>query len=108
MSSFYKILSLSPTRESIHGGKYRYPGRGRWTRRVEVDPCFSGYHLARVQDLTKWVRSGAVLWEAEGEGGGVAASDKFVFPRVRLLRPVGTLSDCVLRLWAADCAERVR
>lgn len=98
----YKVLSVS--RESVHGGSYRYPRKGRWTRRVEVAPCHEGYHLARVQDLPVWVDPGRVVWEAEGEGDGVEARAKIVFPRVRLLRQVGALSDRVLRLWACDCA----
>ena len=106
MATLYKILG--PNGHAVHGGQYRYPPKGRWTRRVEnVDPCSSGYHLVRLGGLFRWVVEDGVLWEAEGDGEPAWHGEKAVFSRVRLVERVGILSAVNLRLWSADCAERV-
>ena len=106
METLYKITG--PKLEAVHGGDYRYPRKGRWTKAVPNPlPCCKGYHLVKLSGLLDWVHEGGILWVAEGDGQPIWHDHKAVFSRVRLVKKVGVLSATNLRLWSADCAERV-
>lgn len=99
---------LGPAREAIHGGTGVWPEPGEW---LEVDgliqPCRHGLHLCRDQALLWWVRVGAVVWTVETTGPVVYDDDRVVVGRARLVEPVGSITERVLRLTAADIAESV-
>ena len=99
---------LGPAREAIHGGTGVWPEPGEW---LEVDgpiqPCVRGLHLCRDQDLLRWARVGAVVWTVETTGPVVDDDCKVVVGRARLVEPVGSITERVLRLTAADIAESV-
>lgn len=107
----YKITW--PSGRSCHGGtgKWDLPRDGQpgaW-REVEgpLTACSKrALHGCRVEHLPPWVVTGAVVWEMKMPGAQNAA-DKAIGLRARLVRRVGVLSEVALRLWSADCAERV-
>jgi hypothetical protein len=108
--TLYKITGLNG--EAIHGGngKWSLPkGRkpGAWMPAIDnIQPCERGYHLVSDVQLLAWLAVG-IVWEAEGRGKFIQCNDKSVWPEARLLRKVGALTQKSLRLFAADCAERV-
>lgn len=104
--TLYKITG--PKGTAVHGGRYRYPGLGRWTKKIDdINPCSRGYHLTTFSGLCQWIYPDGLLFVAEGDGEPVWHQGKAVFGRVRLVERVGVLSERNLRLWSADCAERV-
>jgi hypothetical protein len=78
-----------------------------WTPDETPKLCASGWHLATHQGIAEHVRTGAVLWIAEGRGASVAADDKVAFSSARLVSQVGTLTQVIAVQWAAECARRV-
>jgi hypothetical protein len=105
--TMFKVLSKS--RDPIHGGDGTYPYR-KWTDPIS-DPylCQRGYHLVNLDGLLQWLQPESVVWEAEGKGQSDGPDDegKSVYESVRLVRRVAVVDDRLLRLFAADCAERV-
>ena len=78
----------------------------RWTRRVDqLEPCASGWHACRWEDAIHHIAT--ELWVCELDGEIVEGPDKVVANRLKLLNRVNTINDRTLRLFAADCAERV-
>jgi hypothetical protein len=77
----------------------------KWTPRV-ADPilCERGWHACRWNDAIHHISD--ELWICELDGEIVAGTDKVAGERLRLVRRV-KIDDCGLRLFAADCAERV-
>ena len=76
--------------KSCHGGKYKYPPPGKWTRKIakkRCKLCAEGYHLT--SEPLRWYVKGGEVWTAEGDGlvAGDNA-DKAVFQRVRLVERV--------------------
>jgi hypothetical protein len=71
----------------------------------ELSPCMNGYHLCREGDLMEWL--GPVIYEAEYRGEFLRSQDKLVCREARLLRRLDTWNETTMRLFAADCAERV-
>lgn len=101
---------LGPDREATHGGRGVWPVPGEWLRVTgDLVPCWNGLHLCRHRDLPLWVREGAWVWRVEVNNRfkRVVQYDKVVVREARLTEPVGVLTPRVLRLFAADCAERV-
>ena len=95
---------------ATHGGSYRYPGLGRWTRHLDpdrLDPCSYGYHLARNEQILGWLAP--TLWIAEPCPDHLPVEDgnKIVTCRVRLVERLVSWDDRSARLFAADCAEAV-
>ena len=103
--TIYKLLNAD--RSPCHGGRGIWPELGIWTEPREPVPCKSGYHGLRVSDLSRWIKTGTVLWTMEGRGKCVVCDDKIVYAEARLIERVGTLSRRQLQLFAADCAEHV-
>ena len=105
----YKVLGEGG--EAFHGGTGTWPlprGKrpGKWFEHEgRLIACESGLHLCRKQDLVKWL--GPVIYEAEYDDTEVmAAPDKIVVRRARLVRRLGGWNERNARLFAADCAAR--
>lgn len=111
MTTLYKVLG--PNAESIHGGSgawFRPSGKrpGKWMPEIkDVRCCQRGYHLVEASYLPSWLRKDCTIWVAEGRGAThTNTTDKTAYAQARLLRRQ-YLSECDMRLFAADCAERV-
>ena len=104
--NYYKVLG--PDRMPHHGGSGQWPPPGEWLR-VEggIIPCENGLHVCTREQLIKWI--GPEIWEVQVDRRShvVDAGDKTVVRRARLLRRLDTWNDRTVRLFAADCAERV-
>ena len=110
---YYKVLNNDGT--PCHGGKGKWhlpKGRqlGTWMPRIErMEPCHSGYHVCREQDLIRWL--GPAIFEVEIRGDNVVhderGASKVVAQEARLIRRLETWNDRTARLFAADCAEAV-
>ena len=101
MTTYYKTLRTG--RRGTHT-EYVWPEPGTWTESVEGDlvACGNGYHVVTAEQLLGWISD--EVWEVEAEDvqdGG----DKAVCRRARLVRQV--MGPREVRLFAADCAERV-
>ena len=70
-----------------------------------IRPCARGYHFVSIEQLPQWL--GPTLYEIEVRGQILHETDKSVAEQARLIRKVKTWNDKTLRLYAADCAERV-
>ena len=95
---------------------YRWPlptqaGDGAWTPgdwvTVEgpLDPCRVGLHACREADTTLWIAAECYALEYRGER--MDAPDKVVVRQARLTRRYTAWDKRAMRLFAADCAERV-
>ena len=87
---------------------------GRWMRRPgrlrswwKLQPGSNGYHLIESDHLAHHIEDDVTLWLAEGRGLAKSTINGFqTYDEARVLREI-ELSEQVLRLWAADCAEHV-
>lgn len=116
MPRYYKVLSVDD--RSCNGGSpdlvWSLPTQnedGSWTpgewmpeAKGELTLCANGYHLAREQDLLRWLN--ASIYEAEPSEEMVEGDDKVVCRSVRLLRKTPWNQQTAV-LFACDCAERV-
>ena len=103
--TYYKATNGT---QATHGGTYRYPGTGRWTRHLDpgrLDPCRYGYHLARNEQILDWLAP--TLWIAEPcpDHPLIEAENKVATCRVRLVERLEGWNERTARLFAADCAE---
>ena len=102
--------TLDGLRPATADTDYRYPGVGRWTRRLDPDKlrlCGYGYHYVTDGQVLDWLA--ATIYEAEpcSEHAPLTDGDKSVTCRLRLVRRFDGWNDRTARLFAADCAERV-
>ena len=109
--TLYKLTATDGS--PLHGGRGRWPlpkdgTPGHWRSvRGQLIACEQGLHLLRRDNIVHWLHEG-VLWEAEADmDGALIQPDKVVVRRARLLRQAAVLDARTLRLFAADCAERV-
>jgi hypothetical protein len=105
---FYKVLGKGGMACNGGSGKWDLPKNGRpgkWMPKIKnIEPCQSGYHLCREEDLTQWLND--ELYEAEGRGESIRHDNsKDVFPEARLLKKLESWNEKTARLFAADCAE---
>lgn len=100
---YFKVLGEG--RVPIYGGKGRWPSIGNWTKPKKVNPCHSGYHLARPRDLRPWLSGSAELYLAEGAGVYQIVEDKVVFERARLIEKL-PWNEETAKSWTLDCADR--
>jgi hypothetical protein len=105
----YKLLNEDGTTPQ-QGFQWPLPegdAPGEWVPAIqgELVPCQNGYHVLGEEDLLAW--RGACLYVIETRGDIARDTDKFVCREARLLRRVEAWTDTILRLFAADCAERV-
>ena len=104
MNEFYKIVSKDM--KSCHGGS------GKWklgsTRRVRGDlkACKNGLHVCDTQHLSRWLAQDALVLRVTVSTVRIEESDKIVVRTACPTAVLGKLTDEVLRLFAADCAER--
>jgi hypothetical protein len=86
---------------------FRWPlpdaGPGAWVQ-AEIDPCRSGIHACRVEDLPYW--AGRVLYEIELDGEIVAQPTKIVAPRGRLVRRIDAWERELRDAYTRACADR--
>ncbi|MBD3177833.1 MAG: hypothetical protein GF320_21880 [Armatimonadia bacterium] len=107
-NTYYKWLREDGS--AIYGtGSWHLPtdnGPGEWMPHIEdIEPCKSGYHLCRQQDLVKW--HGPSLYVSEARGEVLECDGKVIVHEARLVRRVEAWDERTSRLFAADCAERV-
>jgi hypothetical protein len=76
---------------------------GRWVD-ARLEPCRSGIHACRPDQLPLWV--GPVLYEIELDGEVVEAGMKVVAPRGRLTRQVEGWDDEARDAYTRMCADR--
>jgi hypothetical protein len=107
MNARFKFLSpgaLGP----VSGFRWPVPENGRpgaWIEtRGPLDPCRSGAHVCRVNDLPYWMAE--ELWEAETGGDHIEGIDCQVFRRARLVREVTAWREGGALRFAAACAAR--
>ena len=105
MSTLYKIIGKD--RESIHGGRFTWPGLGIWTEEITHPVlCRSGYHLIPASQLSQWLGIGCRVFEAEGRGETVDDGSKSVHAQVRLTTELGQVTRQMLVGLACDFAEQ--
>jgi hypothetical protein len=106
---YYKFLTADGS--ATYGtGKWNLPHDGQpgeWMPDIvgDIVPCENGYHACRPQDVALWCN--ATMYELEYQGDIIEADDKVVGRRARLLRKIEAWDERTVRLFAADCAERV-
>ena len=87
--------------------RFRWPlpdgGPGPWID-APVEPCRSGIHACRGEDLPLWL--GRVLYEVELGGDIVAEPTKLVASRARLLCRVEAWDDELRDTYTRMCADR--
>ena len=108
--TYYKVLAADGVSPQHGGsGKWFIPkGKrvGKWMPAIKgIRPCARGYHFVNIEQLPQWL--GPTLYEIEVRGQVIHQADKSVAEQARLVRKVETWNDKTLRLFAADCAERV-
>ena len=100
---------LGPDRVSLIAGTgYRYPTEG-WTRHLNprrLELCAYGYHYCQGPQVLEWLNEG-LLCEVEScqEHEPLSREDKNASCRLRIVQ-TWLLTSRILRLFAADCAER--
>lgn len=109
MTALYKVLGEGG--EAIHGGNGswslpRGSRPGKWMPTVPVDPCRSGYHVCRVDQLVEWLPAAGRVWVVEVAGEVVDAGDKVVAERARLISST-VIDTRVAQLLASDFAAHV-
>jgi hypothetical protein len=87
---------------------FRWPlpgdgGPGEWVE-ASPDPCRSGIHACRAEDLPYW--AGRALYEIELDGPIVEEATKVVATRGRLLRRVEAWDDATREEYTRMCADR--
>jgi hypothetical protein len=100
----YKFLTSEAT-SPFTGFHWSLPdgGPGSWTE-ATVEPCRSGIHACRRDDLPLWL--GPELYEVELDGHIVTEPTKLVASRARLLRRVDAWDDRLRDEYTRMCAER--
>ena len=106
---YYKFLNKDGT--TPHGrAAWPMPKRGKpgkWLPKLKGDIvlCRNGYHVITADQLIPWLAP--VLWEVEVCGTVVGDLEKYAGRQARLIRQVVAWNEGTMRLFAADCAERV-
>ena len=108
--TYYKVLAVDGVSPQHGGsGKWFIPkGKrmGKWMPAIkDIQPCARGYHFVNIEQLPRWI--GPTLYEIEVRGQVIHEEYKSVAEQARLIRKVETWNNKTLRLYAADCAERV-
>lgn len=79
---------------------------GDWLAATRLDPCRSGLHLLRAEDLPYWLCEELYTVEVEGE---VVLHESFVLTRrARLLARVDAWAQDAATAFSEDCVARVR
>lgn len=106
---FYKIVvpGAEPgVYRSCHGGTHTWvPGVTYGP--VPVHPCYTGFHAARLGDLSRWLASATVVFEV-GLTDVVELEDKVVGATAALGRRLGTLTLEGMVEFARRCSERAQ
>ena len=76
---------------------------GAWVE-AEVDPCRSGIHACRTDDLSYWLAP--ALYEIELDGEIVEAGMKVIAPRGRLVRHIDAWDDETREEYSRMCIAR--
>lgn len=76
---------------------------GSWVE-TRVDPCRSGVHACRPEDLPLWI--GEILYEVELAGETVEQPSKVVAARGRLLRRIDAWDERLRDAYTRMCADR--
>lgn len=106
---FYKIVVPGPepgTYLSCHGGSHRWEPDVTYGP-VTVDPCRSGFHACRLQDLSTWLTDGMVVFEVSLTGV-VESGDRVVGSTATLGQRLGTLTPKGMAEFVRRCAVRAQ
>lgn len=109
--TLYKVLNADGT--CYHGGQGKWflpreNAPGKWMPRIkDIKPCVRGYHLLRREQIIQWIAPVA-LFTVEARGESQWTDDKGVFEQARLLRRLPNWTEQAARLFACDCAEKLR
>jgi hypothetical protein len=107
--TYYKILNEDGTPAHGGTGKWSLPQNGQpgeWMPELtNLEPCERGYHVCTIDQLLYWL--GPAIYIVECAGEHIAADDKHVLGRARLLSRVQAWNEQSARHFACDCAERV-
>jgi hypothetical protein len=100
----YKFLTRDAT-APFTGFAWPLPGGGpgAWVE-APIEPCRSGIHACRRDDLPLWL--GRVLYEVEIDGEVVAEPTKLVASRARLVRRIDAWDDGLRDAYTRMCADR--
>jgi hypothetical protein len=100
----YKFLTAGAA-SPFTGFRWELPdGRpGPWVE-AAVEPCRSGVHACRRDDLPLWL--GRVLYEVELDGHIVDEPSKLVASRARLVRRIDAWNDRLRDEYTRMCADR--
>jgi hypothetical protein len=100
----YKFLGPGAT-GPFTGFRWALPdgGAGPWVE-ADVEPCRSGIHACRRDDLPLWL--GRHLYEVELDGEIVADATKLIASRARLLQRVDAWDDAMRDEYTRMCADR--
>jgi hypothetical protein len=100
----YKFLTSEAT-SPFTGFRWGLPdgGPGAWIE-AAVEPCRSGIHACRRDDLPLWL--GRVLYEVDLDGEIVAEPTKLVASRARVLRRIDAWDDALRDEYTRMCAAR--
>jgi len=110
MTKLYKVLNEDGS--CYHGGSGRWslPSEkpGEWMPPIEppLKPCQRGYHVLKFEHLLEWL--GPAIFEVEVDGEVLWESNKGICSRARLVRKIDSWNERTARLFACDCADRVR
>ncbi len=110
MTTYYKLLNKDGTTPQGYG-RWPLPKQngdpGEWLPPIEgkLVACKHGYHVLKFENLLEW--PGPMLVEVEVKGRAVRAGNKSVVRQARTMRTVKEWNSKNLRLFVADCAERV-
>jgi hypothetical protein len=86
---------------------FRWPEPGVWVRAsTELDPCRSGIHACRVQDLPWWLAE--ELWEIELNGDVRSDGHKLIALGGRLMTRIEPWTPTCAQDYANACAWRAR
>ena len=105
----YALKFLNDQDKGTHSG-FEWPlprdGKpGKWVSvKGEIEPCYNGIHACTLAQCFSWFTSNPYLIELGGKV--IDNGNKLVARKGRLIRPL-EFGDRELRLFAADCAERV-
>jgi len=106
---YYKLLNEDGS-SPYRGFKWPLPlggNPGEWLPKIagKLIECERGYHVVTLDQVLEW--AAPVLWRVEVKGRVIKGEGKCMVRQARLVERVETWNERTLRLFGADCAERV-
>ena len=98
----YKVLAAGGVAPFT---RFAWP-EDEWVEAETLEPCRSGIHACRIQDLPYWL--GPALWEIELDGEVTEQERKIVAGRGRLVRLIPEWNVDLLRAFTASCRAQTK